>query len=148
MLRTHGSIRAGAAKPQLAQTFDSMLIAIDTCFSMWTSDARHGAPDAACARRRHGSVTDCRRLRLKHSEAPRQRSEAKRPCHSRARSCGEPRGTAGTDHGCNQGYNTTPSQVGPAAATKKPELPKLRAQAPSSRAGRRDLLWSTTWQRS
>lgn len=42
--------------------------------------------------------------------------------------------------------DTTPRSFPQASAqidAERPQLPKLRAQAPSSRAGRRNLLWST-----
>jgi hypothetical protein len=54
--------------------------------------------------------------------------EAKGPCHSRARCCGEPRGTAGARPAADQDSNTTPAQVSVATAAKKTKLPKLRAR--------------------
>lgn len=52
-------------------------------------------------------------------------------CHSRARSCGNLRGTVGTGHGATKGPGTAPSQVSSTAAARKPKLPKLSAGNPS-----------------
>jgi len=91
-------------------------------------------------------VADCRRLRLRHSETQLRQGtfEATKPCHSRARSCREPRGTAGIRRADSQGPNNTPPQVSTATAAKKPELPKLGAAEVqrvmvSSRVGRRSV---------
>lgn len=40
--------------------------------------------------------------------APNREFGTKRPCQTRARSCGEPRGTAGSRHGCDH----TPALLG------------------------------------
>lgn len=68
-------------------------------------------------------------MRLRHSELQLRlwTFEAKRLCHSRARSCGEPRRTAETVYGCDQDSNVAPSQVSGAFAAEDPKLPKLMA---------------------
>lgn len=70
-----------------------------------------------------------RRGWLSSAEAQTLRGPAppKGPCHSRARSCGEPQRTAGTRPGYGQGSDTSPPQVSPATAAQEPKLPKLRA---------------------
>ena len=55
------------------------------------------------------------------------RFETKGPCRSRARSHGEPGGTAGTRHRCDRGSNPSWPQVNAPIAAKRPKLPKLRA---------------------
>lgn len=64
--------------------------------------------------------------------------------HEHTGSSGKPRGTTVKAAHPREASPWPFAQVGVQTNHKRPQLPKLRAQAPSPRAGRRGLLWSTT----